>query len=82
MTKRTTKKSRVAQIAILLTLLGGWSSGASSAWAQAAGFASSRQAAPARAESGSAGVREFVSNLNPFKPREAEESANVVPQGP
>jgi len=82
MTKRTTKKSRVAQIAILLTLLGGWSSGASSAWAQAAGFASSRQAAPARAESGSAGVREFVSNLNPFKPREAEEGANVVPQGP
>ena len=82
MTKRTTKKSRVAQIAILLTLLGGWSSGASSAWAQAAGFASSRQAAPARAESGSAGVREFVSNLNPFKPREAEEGASVVPQGP
>lgn len=82
MTKRTTKKSRVAQIAILLTLLGGWSSGASSAWAQAAGFASSRQAAPARAESGSAGVREFVSNLNPFKPRETEGAANVVPQGP
>ncbi len=82
MTKRTTKKSRVAQIAILLTLLGGWSSGASSAWAQAAGFASSRQAAPARAESGSAGVREFVSNLNPFKPRETEGSTNVVPQGP
>ena len=81
MTKRTTKKSRFAQIAILLTLLGGWSNGASSAWAQVAGFASSRQEAPARAESGS-GVRDFVSNLNPFKPKESAESANVVPQGP
>lgn len=81
MTKRTTKKSRVAQIAILLTLLGSWSSGASSAWAQVAGFASSRQEAPARAESGSS-VRNFVSNLNPFKPKEASEPANVVPQGP
>lgn len=82
MTKRTTKKSRVAQIAILLTLLGSWSSGASNAWAQAAGFASSRQEAPARAESGSS-VREFVSNLNPFKPAaKSPESANVVPQGP
>lgn len=81
MTKRTTKKSRVAQIAILLTLLGSWSSGASSAWAQVAGFASSRQEAPARAESGSS-VRNFVSNLNPFKPKESSEAANVVPQGP
>ncbi|MBQ2851596.1 MAG: hypothetical protein IJE77_14030, partial [Thermoguttaceae bacterium] len=63
MTKRTTKKSRVAQIAILLTLLGACSNGASNAWAQVAGFASSRQEAPARAESGSS-VREFVSNLN------------------
>lgn len=81
MTKRTTKKSRFAQIAILLTLLGSWSSGASSAWAQVAGFASSRQEASARAESGSS-VRNFVSNLNPFKPKEASEPANVVPQGP
>ena len=80
MTKRTTKKSRVAQIAILLTLLGSWS-GASSAWAQVAGFASSRQEAPARAESGS-GVRDFMSNLNPFKPKASSEPANVVPQGP
>ena len=81
MTKRTTKKSRVAQIAILLTLLGACSNGASNAWAQVAGFASSRQEAPARAESGSS-VREFVSNLNPFKPKASSEPANVVPQGP
>ncbi len=81
MTKRTTKKSRVAQIAILLTLLGACSNGASNAWAQVAGFASSRQEAPARAESGSS-VREFVSNLNPFKPKEPSDGANVVPQGP
>ncbi len=80
-TKRRTKKSRVAQIAILLTLLGVCSNGASSAWAQVAGFASSRQEAPARAESGSS-VREFVSNLNPFKPKEEPEPANVVPQAP
>ena len=80
-TKRTTKKGRVAQIAMLLTLLGACSNGASSAWAQAAGFASSRQEAPARAESGSS-VRDFVSNLNPFKPKENSEAANVVPQGP
>ena len=80
-TKRRTKKSRVAQIAILLTLLGVCSNGASSAWAQVAGFASSRQEAPARAESGSS-VRNFVSNLNPFKPKEGTEPANVVPQGP
>ncbi len=85
MTKRTTKKSRVAQIAILLALLGGWASGASNAWAQVAGFASSRQAAPARAESGGTGVRDFVSNLNPFKPKEPETPAQgttVPPQGP
>lgn len=84
MTKRTTKKSRVAQIAMLLTLLGGWSSGASSAWAQVAGFASSRQEAPARVESGS-GVRDFVANLNPFKSREPEQSAQTAtapPSGP
>lgn len=84
MTKRTTKKSRVAQIAMLLTLLGGWSSGASSAWAQVAGFASSRQEAPARVESGS-GVRDFVANLNPFKSREPEQPAQTAtapPSGP
>lgn len=84
MTKRTTKKSRVAQIAMLLTLLGGWSSGASSAWAQVAGFASSRQEAPARVESGS-GVRDFVANLNPFKSRESEQPAQTAtapPSGP